>query len=399
MAGGAQAFATARVYWATLGALVLLTVADNVLVNILFDMFTERYSQFVNQGTAFVYCIWSGAILLWRRCARARERARRRAQSEELAALMPQSALGKGAAAAGARSYTPWYILVAIGLLNGSGNFFMAIGQPHTPGLTQTLLSQLNIPLVMLLSAVLLRKRASNMAVLGAVLIVGGSCASALRAVFDDGHGNAPIVVYWFSVTFFACGQLFLSGEKVFEEHSFGRFRTLDPMVMFCWTLCTQFVLGWALYPLQSIDALGGIELSQIGDVIVGGVLCALGQTSSAPGSPECHTGHAVVFFVYCSIDFWCYFAGLYVIQRGGANLMVVATSVALPLQQLVLCSSVLVTKRWVESFFWGDGVALALVLAGFLVYQASREGRAARGEADDDKADAAEGGSSKAAV
>ena len=45
-------------------------------------------------------------------------------------------------------------------------------------------------------------------------------------------------------------------------------------------------------------------------------------------------------------------------------DLMVMASAVALPLQQLVLCSPLMFQYK--ESFFWGDGVALALVLSGF---------------------------------
>ena len=41
----------------------------------------------------------------------------------------------------------------------------------------------------------------------------------------------------------------------------------------------------------------------------------------------------------------------------------------ALPLQQFVLCDHSLLGK-WAEPFFWGDGVALALVVCGFGVYQ-----------------------------
>ena len=60
--------------------------------------------------------------------------------------------------------------------------------------------------------------------------------------------------------------------------------------------------------------------------------------------------------------------------------MQVLAAAVALPVQQLVLCARPLV-GRWAESFFWGDGVALILVLLGFGVYQLlSPEGRAARG-------------------
>ena len=66
---------------------------------------------------------------------------------------------------------------------------------------------------------------------------------------------------------------------------------------------------------------------------------------------------------------------GLYVIQNGGATLMVISSAVALPIQQLVLCLPFLGIYR--ESFFWGDAVALVLVLIGFLIYQVlSPEGK-----------------------
>ena len=59
-------------------------------------------------------------------------------------------------------------------------------------------------------------------------------------------------------------------------------------------------------------------------------------------------------------------------------------TAVALPLQQLVLCARSLLGSL-AETFFWGDAVSLALVLLGFMVFQAlSVEGRAARHPAND---------------
>lgn len=69
----------------------------------------------------------------------------------------------------------------------------------------------------------------------------------------------------------------------------------------------------------------------------------------------------------------------LWVIQRGGASLLVLVTALALPLQQLVLCARPLLGSL-AETFFWGDAVSLALVLVGFMVFQTSAEGRAARG-------------------
>ena len=54
---------------------------------------------------------------------------------------------------------------------------------------------------------------------------------------------------------------------------------------------------------------------------------------------------HVNAWHRYCSVDFWCYFFGLYVIQKGGANLMVMASAISLPLQQLVLCTPFLMAK------------------------------------------------------
>ncbi len=89
------------------------------------------------------------------------------------------------------------YLLVGIGLFNGSGNFLMAIAQPHTPGLTQSLLMLLGIPLVMAMSAIFLRKKCPSwVAIVGAAAIVFGCSTSALRGVFEGGSGG-PVEVLW----------------------------------------------------------------------------------------------------------------------------------------------------------------------------------------------------------
>ena len=59
---------------------------------------------------------------------------------------------------------------------------------------------------------------------------------------------------------------------------------------------------------------------------------------------------------------------------------MVLTTAIALPLQQIVLCLRPLLGNKLAETFFWGDGISLVLVLAGFTVYEAcSPEGVARR--------------------
>jgi drug/metabolite transporter (DMT)-like permease len=149
----------------------------------------QEFSLFLNQGTALVYIVWSVVLLLVRR------------EPFTGGTRLP--------------------ILVAIGLLNGSGNFFTAISQPHTPGLSQTLLGLLNIPLVLLLAWLFLGRKPSIVAVLSAALIVGGTAFSSLRTVLLSSGDAQPIVVFGWAITLFGVAQLFLAGEKVFEERVF----------------------------------------------------------------------------------------------------------------------------------------------------------------------------------
>ena len=40
--------------------------------------------------------------------------------------------------------------------------------------------------------------------------------------------------------------------------------------------------------------------------------------------------------FTYCLVDYTCYAFGLYIIQKGGANLMILASAVSVPLSQII---------------------------------------------------------------
>eukprot|EP01051_Picozoa_sp_SAG22_P014532 SAG22_NODE_1776_length_3607_cov_2.601482_1_plen_263_part_10 len=247
-------------------------------------------------------------------------------------------------------------------------------------------------------------KRPSLVASSGAVLILLGTLVSAapqlLPSVFPapvpaapggggggDASGSggaappgAPPAVYWYSVVIFFSAQLFLSSEKVFEEMTFHKY-TIDIFYMFFWTLVTQVTLGWIYYPIQTFKAFGGLDLSSIPYVIIDGTLCTFGITSNHGLGPtaietfesvnpggECGMSFPLLFFSYCTIDYCCYAMGLYVIQRGGANLMILASAISLPLTQLVLCMPFM--GSFTQTFVFTDAAALALCLSGFAIYQ-----------------------------
>lgn len=231
-------FASPQAYWGSLVVLVVLTVADWDIQYVLFDLWGERYTLFLNQATAAVYIVMSSLALGALHFQQHRSIVV--AATEDGSSTLLETARER-------RQPAPWYILVSIGLLNGSANFFQAISLPHTPGLTQTILNLLGVPLVLVMGAIFLHRRPSLVASAGAALIVAGTAVSSLRSLIQpdgsSGSSSDPIVAYWWAILFFSVAQLFLAGEKVFEEATFGRYTTLAPLRMFYWTLVTQFLL------------------------------------------------------------------------------------------------------------------------------------------------------------
>ena len=85
---------------------------------------------------------------------------------------------------------------------------------------------------------------------------------------------------------------------------------------------------------------------------------------------PFCDGQSTALFFIYCTVDLTCYGFGLYVIRRGGANLMILASALAMPLSQVMFAFKSIVGKGGYSDYHVTDGIALALTLLGFLVYQ-----------------------------
>ena len=141
VAGAPQAsvirgFGGTKGFWTMFVLLVALQTADGTLCVVLFDVWGSRYSIFINQGGAFVYITWSVLALY----ALQRQSAQRQAAQHHASYAVEKPAAR--------RNQLPRSLLVLIGLMNGSANFCMAVAQPHTPGLSQTLLLLQVVPLL-----------------------------------------------------------------------------------------------------------------------------------------------------------------------------------------------------------------------------------------------------------
>ena len=383
-------------HWKMLLLLIVLTIFDTLLCSVLLFYYSDTYANYINQATGTMYIMMSTAH---RRLYAAAQRAKReREEDGEFAgagagagsALGGGGGLGDGgepllraqagAAAVGAaadkgKPPVPRRVLVLIGFMNGTGNFFQAIGQVHTSGKTQTLLALIGIPVVMLLSWLFLHKQPNAIALGAAALIVLGTVLSVLPSLTASGGGGdsgTGVVTYWYSVLIFFFGQLFFAVEKVLEEVCFRRYARLDVLRMFQWTMVVQTLLYFPYYTIQNIGAFGGLDLADLPYVLRDGILCTAGADAlSANGNrPACTWRNPFLFFTYCAVDYCCYGMGLYVIKKGGANLVVLATAISLPLTNIAFSLPLGSVPGFGEKFEPLNVAALACAMVGFYVYE-----------------------------
>lgn len=136
----------------------------------------------------------------------------------------------------------PYRTLVLIGCMNGLGNFCAAVGQVHTVGTSQALLQLVGIPFVLGLAWIFLQQRPSLIATICAVAIIGGTALSAVP------HATADAGSLWYSVVLFFTAQVFFSGEKVYEEATFGKYvvlmKAVPHLVQRMCRFCRNFLNG-----------------------------------------------------------------------------------------------------------------------------------------------------------
>ena len=366
-----------------LALLIFLTVFDTLFCAVLLFYFSDTYANYINQATGTMYIIMStvhrGLHAAAQRDAQEKEEYVRGGSGQlELSTGGDGGGgdaplLGGAAAADEDKPPVPKRMLVLIGFMNGTGNFFQAIGQVHTTGKTQTLLPLIGIPLVMLLSWRILHKQPNAVALGGAGVIVLATLLAVLPSLTDSGGGgnDDKVVTYWYSVLIFLMGQLFFASEKVLEEVCFHRYARLDVLRMFQWTMVVQTLLYFPYYLVQNIDAFGGLDLADLPYVLRDGLICTVGgdALSANPNRPNCTWRNPFLFFTYCVVDYCCYGLGLYVIQRGGANLVVLATAISLPITNLAF-SLPLPLHGFGEKFEALNLVALLCATSGFYVYE-----------------------------
>lgn len=260
-----------------------------------------------------------------------------------------------------------------IALCDSFADTLASVGGVNTPGSWQTLLQQLTIPAVMLVSFFTLRARFGGVQVAGASTIVLGA-ALAIVPTLTAGDTRKNGHVRWYSVLIYAVSQFPTATSSVLKEKAFRR-GALDVFYLTTVVSWIQLGLTWMWAPLLSLPGFGGVPLREVPSTFREGFYCFIGHDDVPVYSLGKVIGHCSPFVTRITFMFSLsgFFAGvlqLFITKYSSAVLTVLVTAVALPLANLAFSVPFVMGADSVEPFSWWDVGGLAVVLAGLALYR-----------------------------
>ncbi|KAL8442372.1 hypothetical protein Emed_007311 [Eimeria media] len=281
-----------------------------------------------------------------------------------------------------------------MGCLDGVCGIMSVVGGVHTSGTAQVVLSQLGIPVMLLLCRFVLGKTYNAIQHLGAAVIIVGvlvvESPGLLHPSAED-SSNLP-----FFNLLFLLSILPSSLSYVVKEVAFRGVQMNTSFLQF-WVALFQFFVGFVLLPLTSLPLLGSevVPLNELWGRLVDGGRCLFGVNSIVP--PDCGPavglacdaceGAWVEVLVYilfnliynvCAmlISCCCLLPSKAVLKHCGATVLFLVMTVRLPLTSMAFYSKLIVATGGGESALGASSVPLRFSAAAAAENSSTSSGR-----------------------
>eukprot|EP00164_Ancoracysta_twista_P001458 GFYU01001900.1.p1 GENE.GFYU01001900.1~~GFYU01001900.1.p1 ORF type:complete len:566 (+),score=100.73 GFYU01001900.1:445-2142(+) len=245
--------------------------------------------------------------------------------------------------------------------LDSIGGLFLVFGGSGTIGPLQTLLYQLCIPITMIATYVILRRRFARLQYIASMIIMAGVLCSMTDHLSDASHkgGSQDNSLFW-NVMYIA-GIVPLALSSVFKERIFCQ-ENLDIFYVQVWVSFFQLICGICLAPLNAIPALGGVSLGTLPTTVYDALMCVFDFVSCEHAFLYV-TGYALANCAYNIL-------GLSVVKKSSAALMITASTIRLPLTNIAFHLSFIMGAAEVAPFSPYDVGGFAVILFGIMVYR-----------------------------
>mmetsp|Transcript_377 Transcript_377/g.579 ORF Transcript_377/g.579 Transcript_377/m.579 type:complete len:457 (-) Transcript_377:213-1583(-) len=273
--------------------------------------------------------------------------------------------------------------LFFLGLLNAVMGVLMLFSNSHVPGLLQALLGPTiaTIPLSMIFSFCILKRRFGWGHFVGAILIIIGVVVVVLppalspphdntTAIVGDGEGESTAEAVIFSLLFLA-GTIPAALVGVWEERVFEK-RRLDPYSLLAWVTLYQTICTAALFPTDFIPTFG--TASTPADLVNNfrdGFTCLFELNETVPGVPA-DLGCKGAWIPFFSFVVFYVLANLFIIlliKYGTAVLAFACLAVSTPVAEFAFAIPAIMGAA-AETIQWYHIVSLVILLVGVVFYR-----------------------------
>jgi len=268
-----------------------------------------------------------------------------------------------------------------MGLLDSMAGVCMVLGGVRTSGPMQVILLQACIPLTVLLSMAVLKKRYHYFQFVGALTItlgiVGSQVLSAEASSSVDMilENNDPIFCTIFLIAVAPMALSTVMREVAF--HGFGG--DLDVNFLQFWVSVFQLLCNFLAMPVYALGILGSqqVPLAEMPSQVYGGMRCLLSfddssaSTCGGPGERPCDDcgGAWLAVGGFISSNLLYNISMMLVIKHGSAALSFLVGTLRLPLTALAF-SSPLIMGCHAVSLAISDVVSLIVIVLGLFLYQ-----------------------------
>eukprot|EP00475_Leptophrys_vorax_P036156 TRINITY_DN6057_c0_g1_i1.p1 TRINITY_DN6057_c0_g1~~TRINITY_DN6057_c0_g1_i1.p1 ORF type:complete len:719 (+),score=191.83 TRINITY_DN6057_c0_g1_i1:208-2157(+) len=268
----------------------------------------------------------------------------------------------------------PQFRFFMMGVFDSIANFLALFGAVYTSGSFQNLLSQTGIVFTLIFAYIYLKERYTKSQYLGVLLVVVGILIALAPQLADGGSaGNVPVFNLLFLSSAIPASMSVVYKEKAFDVDLEGNY------LQYC-NAAWQFVIGWALAPLNAVPILGPntVPLDQIFPTCLNGLKCLGGINSiinectfdgSDPTLAICDScqGSWVPLTLYLILNMIQNVFYVLIIKHGGANVLTLITTLSLPLIQAAFAIRAINDPP--DPLTWQGLVALFIIMAGLVIY------------------------------
>ena len=248
------------------------------------------------------------------------------------------------------------YLLIAV--VDSFGILLQGIGNQFTPGILQTLLGQVIIPVSIILSIVMLKRKYSWISYLGALIVIGGIVISFIP---DFSHKIKDL--RWYSCIIYTAGVVFMALSFILKEKAFDN--GASPYLLTVFVAVLMVPITFLIFPIQSIPGFGGLPITDFPKILSKGVLCT-GGTKADPNM-TCENSW-VPLLLFCIFSFLSGVAAVVLTDKASAVVKTLSNGLTIPITTIGY-SLKFIMGAYTEKFNIFNIVGIVIVLIGFITY------------------------------